>query len=119
MAKKKNKRELSDIALLQMAEMKSLCLWTEEKMKDFHFMLTTKIDEGTDEEIMDTLKKYQPLFIFLKQMGSDSESWISGSTKRVLDYYEGESKTPQFGNRLEKLFRKEGSKLENFIYIPK
>ena len=117
MAKKNKKRELSDTTLLQIAEMKSLCNWGEERLKDLHFNLTTVLDKGTDEEILERVKKFQQFFMFLKQMGSDSEGWISGSTKRVLEYYE--KKDPGFANRLDQLFREEGSKLNNFIYIPK
>jgi len=116
MAKKKV-RKLSDTALLQIAEMKSLCKWGEEKLKDLHFLFATKLDEGTDEEILEAIKKAQPFFLMLKQLGSDSDAWVSGSTKRVLEYYE--KKDPGLHNRLDKLFKEEGSKLDRFVYIAK
>jgi len=114
---RKKKKTLSDSQLLQIAEMKSLCRWGEERMKDLHFQFSTLLDEGTDEEILDFAKKAQSFFLFLKQMGSDSEHWVSGSTKRVLEYYHKEK--PNINNRLDILFRKEGSMLDRFIYIPK
>jgi hypothetical protein len=111
-------KNLSDIRLLQLAEMKSLCGWAEERLKDIHFKITILLDESSDKEIEEYMKKVQPFFVFLKQIGSDSESWIGGSTKRVLEYYNKE-KIDNPCNKLDVLFREEGSKLENYIHITK
>ena len=115
-----SKKKLSDTRLLQIAEMKSLCNWGEERLKDLHYKFTVLLDEGTDEEIEDFAKKAQPFFLFLKNTLDDenksSESWVGMSTKRVLEYYEKEKEDISF-NRLDQLFRKEGSKLQNFIYV--
>lgn len=114
---RKKKRTLSDSQLLQIAEMKSLCKYGDERLKDLHFKFSTLLDEGTDEEILDFAKKAQPFFLLLKQMGSDSEHWVSGSTVRVLEFYH--KKKPRGLNRLDEMFRKEGSRLDRFISIPK
>ena len=112
----KSDRKLSDIRLLQIAEMKSLCKWGEERLKDIHFHMTVLLDEKSDEEIEEYMKKVQPFFIFLKKIGNDSEGWVSISTKRVLKYYTKEEVDEPF-NRLDQLLREDGSKLESFIYI--
>lgn len=114
---RKKKRMLSDKHLLQIAEMKSLCKWGEERMKDLHFRFNVLLNEGTDEEILEFMKKCQSFFIMLKETGSDSEVWVPGSTKSVLEFYHKEK--PEIFNRLDELFKKDGSRLDRFIYIPK
>lgn len=114
---KKQKKELSDIRLLQIAEIQSLCKWGGEKLKDIHYKINTLLDEGSDEEIEEYMAKCQEFFLMLKSVGSDSEWWIHGSTSPVLEFYKKE-KPSQF-NKLDVLFKKEGSKLQNHIYIKK
>jgi hypothetical protein len=81
-----------------------------------HFKLSVLVDEKSDKEIEEYMKKAQPFFLFLKQMGDNSEDWISGSTKRVLEYYTKEEQKEVF-NKLDELHKTEGSKLGNYIYV--
>ena len=114
---RKKKKTLTDGQLLQIAEMKSLCKWGEERLKDLHFRFNVLLDEGTDDEILQFTEKCQSFFMILKQTGNDSETWIPGSTKSVLEFYHKEK--PEIFNRLDEIFKKDGSRLNRLIYIPK
>ena len=113
---KMSDKKLSDVRLLQIAEMKSLCKWGEERLKDIHFKLTLLLDDGNDQEIEKYMKKIQPFFIVLKNIGTDSEYWIHDSTKRVLEYYT-KKETSEVFNELDELFKESGSQLSKFIYV--
>ena len=59
-------KKLSDVRFLQIAEMKNLCVWVEERLKDLHYKFTILLDKGTDKEIEEYMEKAQPFFVFLK-----------------------------------------------------